>query len=702
MATLTGTSGADALSGDAADDVIIGLDGADTLYGGDGNDTLIITPSGAAGAGVIDGGAGVHDALDLTGVTLPITLTSGQTSGDPATLQVGAASFTVAGIETFYLGDGGSNVSLTNYVSQSGSTPAGLTIFGGAGRDIIVGSGVGDVIYGGAGDDFINPGSGTDQVFGGDGNDRLFGSVAETLYGGAGADAIYISGGGTTSKVGLVDGGDGVDTLETGAGFNVDLALGSGTSGFSQFNIANVENVSVTTTAAVNGVAAPTVEARGTAGANILRVSTGGDNGGSALLDGRAGDDTLTGGSGADSLYGGDGSDTLTGGGGNDAIDGGAGYDTAVFSGAYQSAAVSYVNGQIVVSGPDGADTLSNVEHLVFANGAFDVGADGRLGQVGLILNGTANADLLVGDYGDDTLSGGAGADTLTGGGLSDSLDGGSGSDTAVYTGFVHDYTVAVNTAAGTVAGGREGGVDTLTSVETLQFLDGKLEFDLGSTAAQIVRLYDSFLGRAPDVAGFNSYLNYVAEGHSFQDMANNAAASPEFAAATAGLTNEQYVTYVYEVSLHREPDAAGLQTYVHALDTGALTRTSMIVQAAESPEHIALTAAYVDAGLWVPDAHVEGLELLYDAAVQRQPDPTGLAGYGAMLDFGVSLRGVANQIASSAEFQAAHAGQSDAAYIDSLYVAEVGRHADQPGSRPTARNSPTATPAATSCSRPP
>ena len=189
MATLTGTSGADALSGDAADDVIIGLDGADTLYGGDGNDTLIITPSGTTGAGVIDGGPGVHDALDLTGVTLPITLTSGQTSGDPATLQVGAATFTVAGIETFYLGDGGSNVSLTNYVSQSGSTPAGLTIFGGAGRDIIVGSGVGDVIYGGAGDDFINPGSGTDQVFGGDGNDRLFGSVAETLYGGAGADA---------------------------------------------------------------------------------------------------------------------------------------------------------------------------------------------------------------------------------------------------------------------------------------------------------------------------------------------------------------------------------------------------------------------------------------------------------------------------------------------------------------------------------
>ena len=293
---------------------------------------------------------------------------------------------------------------------------------------------------------------------------------------------------------------------------------------------------------------------------------------------------------------------------------------------------------------------------------------------------GTGQGDSLTGQAGVDTLSGFGGNDTLTGGPGSDTLDGGAGLDTATYAGFAHDYALALNAGAGTVAGGREGGTDMLTSIENVQFQDGVLTFDRDSAAAQIVRLYDSFLGRAPDPGGFEGYLRYVAEGHSFQDIANNAAASPEFADATAGLNDTQYVTYVYEHSLHREPDPTGLATYVADLEDGAFTRTSMIVQAAESPEHVALTADVVAAGLWVPNETVEGLELLYDAAVQRQPDASGLKGYGDLLASGASFRQIANQMAASAEFQAAHSGQSDAQYVDSLYVAEVGRHADAAG----------------------
>ena len=216
--------------------------------------------------------------------------------------------------------------------------------------------------------------------------------------------------------------------------------------------------------------------------------------------------------------------------------------------------------------------------------------------------------------------------------------------------------------------------------IEDATFLDGTLTYDTASTAAQIYRLYDSFLGRAPDAAGFVGYLRLVASGESFQQIAANAAASPEFANATAGLSDSQYVTYVYEHSLHREPDAGGLQTYVADLQNGTYTRAGMIVQAAESPEHLALTSSAITAGLWVPNEKVEGLEVLYDAAVQRQPDASGLAGYGALLGAGSTLRQIANQMASSAEFLAHHGSQSDSDYIDSLYVAEVGRHADSFG----------------------
>ncbi len=87
-----------------------------------------------------------------------------------------------------------------------------------------------------------------------------------------------------------------------------------------------------------------------------------------------------------ENAYGGDGNDTITGNSaanvlwgmrGNDTLDGGAGIDTAVYSGnraAYTigGAAPDY----FTVSGPDGTDTLSNIERFRFLdkNLAFDLG----------------------------------------------------------------------------------------------------------------------------------------------------------------------------------------------------------------------------------------------------------------------------------------------------------------------------------------
>ncbi len=75
------------------------------------------------------------------------------------------------------------------------------------------------------------------------------------------------------------------------------------------------------------------------------------------------------GGSGNDTIDGNDTSNTLRGGPGNDTINGEAGIDYAVFSGprsAYTITALGSLGSQ--VSGPDGTDTLTNVEWLVFSD----------------------------------------------------------------------------------------------------------------------------------------------------------------------------------------------------------------------------------------------------------------------------------------------------------------------------------------------
>ena len=66
-------------------------------------------------------------------------------------------------------------------------------------------------------------------------------------------------------------------------------------------------------------------------------------------------------------IIGNDADNTLRGGLGNDTIDGGAGIDSAVFSGLRSAYTVTDLGGKnFRVSGPDGIDTLSNVERLQF------------------------------------------------------------------------------------------------------------------------------------------------------------------------------------------------------------------------------------------------------------------------------------------------------------------------------------------------
>lgn len=84
------------------------------------------------------------------------------------------------------------------------------------------------------------------------------------------------------------------------------------------------------------------------------------------LVNGGAGDDDLSGAQGDDTLNGEADDDLLNGGAGNDILDGGAGDDTAVFSGAAGDYVWSGDSHSATITGPDGTDTLIDVEHLKF------------------------------------------------------------------------------------------------------------------------------------------------------------------------------------------------------------------------------------------------------------------------------------------------------------------------------------------------
>ena len=175
----------------------------------------------------------------------------------------------------------------------------------------------------------------------------------------------------------------------------------------------------------------------GAGAADIVNLGTTGSD--SEI--GAAGADSLDGGAGNDTLSGGAGDDTLSGGTGNDSLDGGTGTDS--------------------LDGGDGNDTLS-------------------------------------GGAGNDTLSGGTGNDVLDGGTGNNYLNGGDGTDTAVLAGSLSDYSIYVIKASAAsshyltftglqpgdivVLTNKDGQVNKLVNIESVQFADGGALLDVSKT----------------------------------------------------------------------------------------------------------------------------------------------------------------------------------------------------------------------------
>jgi len=206
--------------------------------------------------------------------------------------------------------------------------------------------------------------------------------------------------------------------------------------------------------------------------------------GGDDTLTGSDGDDTLVGGEDDDNIDGGAGNDNITGSSGDDTIDGGDDVDTAVMSGSYADYTVTkQEDGSVNVEGPDGSDTLTNVETINFAGDGTSLnletgelsgteGADTIVGSAqGETIRGLGGDDTITGGEGDDIVDGGEGNDTLVAahGGGDDTYDGGDGEDTVTFESA--ENGVNVNLAEGTATDASDVeyiGTDFLTNIENV------------------------------------------------------------------------------------------------------------------------------------------------------------------------------------------------------------------------------------------
>ncbi|AYQ28615.1 tandem-95 repeat protein [Polaromonas sp. SP1] len=445
---ITGTASAETLTGTTGRDWLYGLVGNDTLKAGAGNDML----DGGVGADVLDGGSGddvyvVDNAGDSVVETTTTTtyVDQGQyvttyvdqgyyvytesgydESGQPVYVQSWVsvmvpqtywapnvvAQTTVSdsgGIDTvnasiaYVLGTNQENLTLTGTTAINGTGNAlNNVLTGNAGANTLDGGAGADTLAGGAGNDlYLVDASDTVVEAAGEGTDTVNANFSYTL--GANVENLVLTGtaaiNGTgnaldnvltgNSAANTLNGGVGADTLIGGAGNDIYIADASDTvvenanegtdtvNADTSFTLgANLENLTLTGTAAVNGT-----------GNTLNNVLTG--NTAANVLDGGAGADTLAGGAGNDT-YVVDASDTIV-------ENANEGTDTV-------NAGFNYTLG-------------ANLENLTLTGS--------------VAVNGTGNAlnNVLTGNSGNNSLNGGAGNDTLDGGSGTDTLEGGTGND---------------------------------------------------------------------------------------------------------------------------------------------------------------------------------------------------------------------------------------------------------------------------------
>ncbi|MEJ5990922.1 calcium-binding protein [Ramlibacter sp. PS3R-8] len=270
-----------------------GTDSAFALELSDAELDRIFTPSLTVGS-LTGGPLSVVSAVTPASIQ-NLTLRSGTDIRVGAGVTVTGALSLVAGDNLFHTDGTISAASLSAQVDNAGDD-VGTGGFGALGT---VAPGT-ITLSGKAEADTLRGAENVDQtVHGMGGNDTLHSSGEGSYFGDGGDDMVFA--GLSSDLVELLDGGTGIDTLDTtswGGDYVIDMATGA--TNFINESFVHFEKL--VTGAGNDGIT-------GTSGANTIQTGSGNDT-----LDGGGGNDSLSGGEHEDQITGGAGKDTLTGG----------------------------------------------------------------------------------------------------------------------------------------------------------------------------------------------------------------------------------------------------------------------------------------------------------------------------------------------------------------------------------------------------
>ena len=180
--------------------------------------------------------------------------------------------------------------------------------------------------------------------------------------------------------------------------------------------------------------------------------------------------------------------------------------------------------------------------------------------------------DTVGSEGGDDLIFGEAGNDTVFGGEGNDLLHGGSGMDVATYSGNMADYIITRDEGKTYVAlASNPSEVDTLINAENIEFADNTYAVETTTIHEKIATLYMQMLDRQAEIDGFQYWVKDTA---SLGNIALGFITSQEYK-TNNGVNWETLdvsgkVEQFYEAILGRSSDAEGKQHWLDFIASGA------------------------------------------------------------------------------------------------------------------------------------
>ena len=209
------------------------------------------------------------------------------------------------------------------------------------------------------------------------------------------------------------------------------------------------------------------------------------------------------------------------------------------------------------------------------------------LGQGITISPATTVTTVFTGD-GSDRLGGDSGDNAFLAGRGVNVVDGRDGVDTVLYIDSRAGYSVGYDAAGVFVVGAVDASsADTAVRVEKATFTEGTLYVQAASdTALGVASLYQGLLFREADASGYRYWTINASTGTTVSEISASFVASAEYANGVGQLSNEAFVNGVYEQMLGRPADLGGAAYWIGQLDSGAVSRSSLVISFEQSVEY--------------------------------------------------------------------------------------------------------------------